>query len=49
MSYKHYLELIEVAQEATDENNDLYFGQWINRSDAVGVCGSPLELLLLGA
>jgi hypothetical protein len=46
--YDKFLELVDIAKQATDDDGNLYFRRWMS-SDATGIPSSPIELLILGS
>ena len=48
LPYHKFLELVDIAKEATDDDGNLYFRRWMSK-DAVGTPSSPVELMILGA
>jgi len=48
LPYHKFVELVELAKEAMDDEGDLFFRRWMS-ADVTGIPSSPIELLILGS
>jgi hypothetical protein len=48
LPYHKFVELVNLAKEATDDQGNLYFQRWMS-ADGTGIPSSPIELMILGS